>query len=137
MSLLHTKVQFISGEYNFASDPNAGAVGNVNIGVHIPRFAMIWGFWANALVAPLSGGLATIAYSLNTTDTNPPVSFPAALMPATAIAGFVLNTPVMGVDLYANPFKTANTMDVIMNIGAFALTAGRLQVWVAYTENDL
>jgi len=118
------KIQF-AGEYVFASDPTAGAVGLINLGVPIPKFSWLTGFWAVGLVAVTGGAGATISFGLITTDLAVPVSAPAALMAATAIAAFVAQ-PLRGVDLDAAPVRTLNTSDVTMSIAVAALTGGRI-----------
>ena len=134
MSVLKISKQIQSGLYNFLSDGSAGAIGTINLGVHIPAFAVITGFWVTELTAITSGGAATLSFGTITTNSNPVVSTVNNLMTATAIASFTAQ-PLMGVDLYATPLRLLVPVDVTMSIAAFALTAGQLTFQIEYSEN--
>lgn len=133
MSLLQTSFKSQAGLYNFVGDPSAGAVGLLNLGVHLPNRAQIMFFSVTELTPITSGGAATLSFGLITTDLAIPVSAPAALMPATAIAGFT-SQPLQGVNLLAAPLRVFNTCDITMSIGAAALTGGQLEFLIWYNE---
>lgn len=134
MSVLKISKKIQSGLYNFLSDPTAGAIGTINLGVHLPAFASITGFWVTELTAVTSGGAATISFGTITTNASPVVSTVNNLMTAQAIASFTAQ-PLMGVDLYAAPLRLLVPVDVTMSIAAFALTAGQLSFEIWYSEN--
>lgn len=125
MSVLQTRSIAYSGEYNFANDPNAGAAGTIRLGVYIPLKYLITGFWVIPIVNPASGGAATISFGHVLEDGLTNVT--NSLMVATPFNGFVVRTPVTGIDLYMNPLSLLNdTVQVTMTIAGAALTAGRL-----------
>lgn len=131
--LITTSPKFQAFLYDFTADPTAGAVGTINLGCHIPKFAWITGFWITELVNITSGGAATLSFGLITTDVSPAVSTVNNLMVATAIAGFTTQ-PLRGVDLDATPLRILNTSDVTMSIAVAALTAGKLFGLIEYKE---
>lgn len=126
------ELQF-AGEYNFLADPTVGAVGTINLGIHLPKFCWITGFWVAELTNVTSGGAATISFGTITTDVSPAVSTVNNLMVATAIAGFTAQ-PLRGVDLDAAPLRLLNTADITMSIAVAALTAGRLVIGGTYLQ---
>lgn len=143
MGLLHTKKQGVAGEYDFAKDPAAGAIGTFNTGVHIPSAAMINSFTVNTIDAPLSGGAATIDFGFQVYTNIGTFISAASLFPITAFGAFVPGTPIFGVNLILNPIKfgkftkTVSGIDIIMTIAGAPITAGRFQFWCEYWENDL
>lgn len=134
MSILKVSPKVQAGLYNFADDATAGAIGTIALGVRIPAFAVITGFWVTELSAVTSGGAATISFGTITTNSSPVVSTVNNLMTATAIASFTAQ-PLIGVDLNAAPLRLLVPIQVTMSIAAFALTAGTLQFQVEYFEN--
>ena len=133
MSVLKISSKIQSGLYNFLSDSTAGAVGTINLGVHLPAFAVITGFWVTELTA-ITGGASTLSFGTITTNSNPVVSTVNNLMLATAIASFTAQ-PLVGIDLYATPLRLLVPVDVTMSIAGAALTAGQLQFEIWYSEN--
>jgi len=131
--LINTSFKSQAGIYDFLADPGAGAIGTINLGVHLPIFAQITGFFVTELVAITSGGAATLSFGTITTDVTPVVSTVNNLMVATAIAGFTAQ-PLRGVDLDAAPLRILTTVDITMSIAAAALTAGRLEFLIFYNE---
>lgn len=136
MSVIYSNFQCVTGLYDFASDPSAGAVGVVNLGVHIPKFSRIYGCWVTEKTNITSGGAATLSFGWLETGASAPTSGATAFMAATAIASFVLNTPLRGVDLMAAPLQLLISTDLTMSIGTAALTAGKLQVDIWYVNTD-
>lgn len=120
--LLNTTQVSYCGRYDFAADPNAGAIGLVNLSVHLPIFSQITGFWFTELT-PFAGAGALLSFGTITTDQAVPVSVVNNLMVATAIAGFSAQ-PLRGVDLDAAPLRILTTIDITMSISVGALTAG-------------
>jgi hypothetical protein len=134
MSILQSSFKVQSGEYNFLSDPFAGATGVIDLGVFIPKNSIIYGFWVNALTAFTSAGAATISFGFE--DQIAAVINPTAYMVANAFGAFAVNVPLAGVDLYANPIKQLNTTQVLMAIGGAAITGGRAYFDIWYQEHD-
>lgn len=122
-----------AGIYDFLADPTAGAIGTINLGIHLPKFAWITNFWVTELVAITSGGAATISFGTITTDIAIPVSTVNNLMVANVIANFTAQ-PLRGVDLDAAPLRILNTNDVTMSIATAALLTGRLEFIIFYDE---
>lgn len=135
MSRLQSSWKVQSGEYNFASDPFSGAIGIVFLGVQLPPFAIVYGFWVNTLNVFASGGAATISFGFS--DIIVPVINPAAYMVANAFGAFMVNTPLQGVNLEANPIKQQNSTELVMAIGTAPITAGRAYFDIWYQEHDL
>jgi len=131
--LIQTSSKSQAGIYNFLADPSVGAVGTINLGVHLPIFSQITGFWVTELVAITGGAGATISFGLITTDIAIPVSTVNNLMVATVVAGFTAQ-PLRGVDLEAAPLRILNTSDVTMSIAVNPLTAGMLEFLIFYNE---
>jgi len=133
MARLQQSFKSQSGEYNFAQ--SGGVIGTFLMGVFLPENAIVYSFTANAIVAPNSGGAATISYGF--IDNIAVVTNLVAYMVANAFGAFVVNVPVQGVNLFANPIKQVNPTEVVMAIGTANLTAGRLYFDIIYTEHDL
>lgn len=119
-----------AGEYDFAKD--GGAAGAISTGVYVPGLAIVHRFQAKVITAPTSGGAATLSFGISGSV--------QALMVTNAIAVFVINTVVPGVDLNANPLMLSTTFgaapEILLTIGTAALTAGRIAFEVEYTEYD-
>lgn len=122
-----------AAEYDFTADSTAGAVGTINLGVKLPIFSWITGFWVAELVAVTGGGGATVSFGTITTDVSPAVSTVNNLMTAQAIANFVAQ-PLRGVDLDAAPLRLLNSSDLTMSIAVAALTAGKLLIGGTYLQ---
>ena len=135
--LYQTSSKSASGLYNFLADTASvggpGFIGTVNLGVHLPIFAVITGFWVTQLVNITSGGAATLSFGTITTDIVTPTSTVNNLMTATAIASFTAQ-PLLGVDLNAAPLRLVNSVDVTMSIATANLTAGQLYFLLTYDE---
>lgn len=136
--------QVVSGEYDFNKDPNAGAVGNIDLLTAIPSAAMIKNFWVNPLVALGSGGAATVSFDLNIFTNIGTFIVGAILFPVVPFGALgVVGVPILGFTNILNPFKvgvftsTVSGVNVSMTIAGAPLNAGRLQYWVEYIENDI
>lgn len=134
MSVLKISQKIQSGLYNFLSDPTAGAVGTINLGVHIPAFAVISGFWVTELTAITGGAGATLSFGTITTNSSPVVSTVNNLMLANVVANFTAQ-PLMGVDLFATPLRILVPVDITMSVAVNPLTAGQLTFEIWYSEN--
>lgn len=130
MSELKTHLQSQAGEYNFLNDPNAGAVGTVNLGVHIPNLAQIFLFSFTPIVA-LAGAGASISFGF--TSAIIPAN-PTAFGPATPIAAFPINVPTNNVGLVLFPIDLQGPVDITMTISLAPLTAGRIKFVIQYQE---
>ncbi len=118
--------------YNDQSE-TAAQLGTLNMNVHLPKFAVITGFWVAALSLVTSGGSATISFGTVTTDIASPTSSTAAFMALTAYTGFT-SAPLRGVDLDATPLKLYNDVNVTMTVAIAALTGGSLYWFCTYNE---
>lgn len=134
MAVLKISKKIQSGLYNFLSDGTVGAVGTINLGVHIPAFAVISGFWVTELTAITGGAGATISFGTITTNSNPVVSTVNDLMTAQVVANFTAQ-PLMGMDLFATPLRLLVPVDITMSIAVNPLTAGQLSFEIWYSEN--
>lgn len=132
VSKISRKIQ--GGQYNFLSDPSAGAVGTINLGVHIPALAVISGFWVTELTNLTGGAGATLSFGTITTNSNPVVTTVNNLMTATVLASFTAQ-PLQGVNLNAAPLRLLVPVDIVMAIGTNPLTAGQLTFEIWYSEN--
>lgn len=127
MSYIQTKKLNLAGEYNRLSDPGAGAIGNVLLGVYIPVKALITGFWVIPIVAFVGAG-ATLSFG---TRNQAGVITVNNLKVATGIGAFVVRVPVAGVDLNAVPISFLNdTVQVTMTIAGAPITAGRVAFFI-------
>jgi hypothetical protein len=129
--LIKTSPKKQAGLYDFLN--SGGSVGVQDIGVHLPNFCWITGFWVTAYTPLGSGGVATISFGTITTDIAVPVAVVNNLMVANAFGAFGAQ-PLQGVDLNANPLRLLNSSDVIMAIGGADLTAGKLAFIIEYSE---
>lgn len=137
MAQLHSYRQVQAGEYNRATDPGLGAVGSVNTGVHIPRFALVTGFWVTPLTAITGTAGVFINFGFQTTDSPLILSAPLVFFPATAPAAFVPFTPVAGMPF--GPQKMLNSVDVMLFIDGApgdSVTSGILDFIIEYIELD-
>ena len=128
-----TSMKTQAGLYDFAADTTGGVPGTINLGVHLPIFAQITGFWVTELTNVTGGAGATISFGTITTDLAIPVSTVNNLMTAQVIANFTAQ-PLTGVDLNATPLRLLNTVDVTMSIAVNTLTAGKLLFMIQYNE---
>ena len=127
MSQLQTQFIALCGEYNFLTDPSAGAIGTVSLGVRVPRLCQVHNFIITSLIPPTSAGIATLSFGWNTRDVAPPLASPAAYYPVAVIATFgVPFGSVTNPGLLTAPERATNDLEVTMSIGAFPLTSGRL-----------
>lgn len=125
---LTNRTTLVKVTYDFTV--NGGLVSTINLSAlsaQIPNNAIVRQCWINTLVAPTSGGSATIALGLNTT---------VDLLAATAYTSFVTSGNAM---LAGIPINTAATMvkataarRITLTIGTAALTAGKIDVYCDY-----
>lgn len=132
MSELKTGIQIVQGEYNFLNDSTAGAVGTIRLGVYVPKYSSVIGFWVTELTDLTGGAGATLSFG---SVVNPSTSVVNNLMTAQVLANFVIYTPLRGVDLDAAPLRINSDWEVTMSVAVNALTAGRLAFTLIYTES--
>lgn len=144
MSQLVVSGQKMGGQYNFLADPGAGAVGNVLLGVFIPRRSLITGFWVIPKVAFTFAGIIvpTIAFGLAFENgaiiNNLMVPTPSPAFVAPAVAAPFNASPMMGIDLNVAPLQfEQDATQVAMIIGANAITAGELSFVIETTQQDV
>lgn len=139
----------ISGIYNFVDDPNAGAVGTINLGPIVPQNNNQYITITNISVVAIdtltsADSTATLAFGLKTGVYYPPSqhelygNLPTGLMGVNLIDAFNDNVdaqgnfqPLQGNISPANPLKMGYYgigWYVYMSIGTEALTGGKLQI---------
>jgi hypothetical protein len=111
-------------EYDFAK--MGGAIGDITLrGPKLPVGALV----PNALIyvenAVTAGGAATVALKLQGAND---------ILAATAIAGMTAGARILGVPDFATiadaPLVSGTPKNVVATVGAFALTGGRLRVYL-------
>lgn len=126
-----------SGEYNFLNDPNMGAIGTVDLGIVIPTNAIIKQFSACMLTQLVDTGVgASISFGWFDPSGVIPAN-PVGFIGLNPIGAFVLGAPTDNILMTLFPQKFAGPVNVTMSIVADALTAGRMQFIVDYSENDI
>lgn len=132
MSLLITSNKSQSGEYNFSTDPNAGATGTINLGVWLPTNAIVSRFFVKTITTANSGGAATLSFRLNST---------VLLLGVTPFGAFTAGNCIAGVDFNANPIVASSALtpspQVQLLIAGAALTAGRFAFFIEYFESNV
>jgi hypothetical protein len=111
--------EVVEATYDFAK--LGGAISAKQLGLLLPKDAIVTQIWTDALTALTSGGSATVALSAGSD----------ALLAATAFNDAALS----GTDQQLSaPVKLANGGQLTLTIAAAALTAGKLRVCVAYLK---
>lgn len=123
-----TGVKFVRGRYDFAVD--GGAVGTIKISVDkIPVNAIILGGLVEVDVAPTSGGAGTLAVQVESAGD---------IVAAAAVSGAPWSTTgrksVIPVFTGATSVKTTAARDINVVIAVAALTAGQVDVTLAYID---
>lgn len=122
-------VQWVRARYSFAAD--GGAIGTIGLtgSTVIPSGAVILGGFVDVVTPPTSGGAGTLAIQ---------VEGAGDIVAAAAVSGAPWSTAgrksVVPVFTGATSVKTTAARDVSAVIAAFALTAGVLDVYLAYIE---
>ncbi len=137
MGLVYSNFVNVAGIYQFDNDPSAGVVGAVNLGVHIPKNAIIYRGWATCLQAFAGGAGSTLAFGLITTGVAMPSLTHDAFINDTGIANFNDNVPYRSdnITFYA-PLKITTSCDLTMTIGTDPITAGQMFFNLWYTTMD-
>ena len=120
-------LQVAKATYDFTVD--GGAIGTITPASSpiIPIGAIVLGGILHASVAPTSGGGATLAFGLGSG------AQAASLKAATAIATFVINTPVSVLPIWTSGhFKVAADTKITMTIAAATLLTGKIDVHIVY-----
>lgn len=119
---------WIRAKYKFSED--GGAVGAINLlaGAYIPAGAVIVNSFVDVIVAPTSGGAATIAISVEGAND---------IVNAAAISGAPWSTtgrknalPLTG----TSSVKTTAARNIVATVAVAALTAGEFDVWLEVLE---
>lgn len=138
MSLLHTHRNSAAGEYNRATDPNAGAPGTIITGVKIPKFALVCSFQVFVITDLLTSAANTVSFGYSTTDSPLTVTDPIAYLGATALPLLKPPGTFANASLPILPVPVYNFQNLIMTIGgAGAITSGRIGFVIEYLELDL
>jgi len=132
MSLLITSNKSQSGEYNFSTDPNAGATGTINLGVYMPTNSIVTRFVVKTLTTANSAGAAILSFRLSSA---------VLLLGATPFGAFTSGNCIAGVDFNASPIVASSALtpvpQVQLLIGTAALTAGRFAFFIEYFESNV
>lgn len=122
-------LKWVRARYSFAAD--GGAVGTIPLlgASLIPSGAVILGGFVDVVTPPTSGGAGTLAIS---------VEGAGDIVVAAAVSGAPWSTTgrknVVPAWTGATSVKTTQARDVSAVIAAFALTAGVVDVYLAYIE---
>lgn len=123
-------VKVARARWDFAAD--GGAVGNINLlpaGSEIPAGAVIKDGWFDVLVVPTSLGAATLALG---------VEAAGDLAAAAVVSGAPWSTlgrkAIGPVGTVASQIQTTVARNVVAAVGAFALTAGVVDVYLEYVQ---
>lgn len=131
MSFIVVTKKTQGGEYNFLTDPTAGAVGSIGTGVFLPPNSVITRFWIKTLTTVVAGLGTTVGFTMG-------VAGKDLFLPT--IAGALIGGAVAsGVDFNANPeplSPLAIPQVIFVIAGPFALTAGRVTFVIDYVEMD-
>ena len=127
MGQLQTTLVSQAGLYDFAI--NGGAIGTINMGVYIPKFAIVTSFKVAVLTTFVGAG-AVIAFGLTPGTSQ-------LLMVNSGVEQFTANAAINGVDLSANPFLATDFLQVTMTISTAALTAGKLKFLINHNTFQL
>jgi hypothetical protein len=122
---LDNAMGFAKVTYDFAE--YGGAVGTIDLPLDLPDNAIIWDGVADVVVAPTSGGSATIAFGLNTTTD---------IKGATAIASYTGLVTLIPVGTAATAVKATAARSLTMTIGTAPLIGGLINIFVNYYLGD-
>lgn len=104
-------------------DVHGGAIGTITLPLDLPDNAIVHDGLIDVVTAPTSDGSATIALGLNTTTD---------LKTATAIASYSGIVAMIPVGTAATAVKLTADRSLQLTIGAAALTAGKLNIFMNY-----
>jgi hypothetical protein len=122
-------LQWARARYDFATE--GGAVSTIGLtgSLLIPQGAVILGGFVDVIVAPTSGGAGTLAIQIEGAND---------IVAAAAISGAPWSTTgrksVVPAFTGATTVKTTAPRDISAVIGTAALTAGRIDVFIAFIE---
>ena len=126
-----TTARLVSVLYDFSVD--AGAQGTIALDDTFPDNSTIIRAYYEVLIAPTSGGAATISFGIDIHD-------PAGLLAATAFDNAAFNA---GYHAFLPDGTVANftvksnaIIDVIMIIAGADLTAGKIRIWYEYITSS-
>lgn len=106
---------------------HGGAIGAISLPLKLPNKAIITDGYADVLVAPTSGGAATVALGLNTaTD----------LKAATAIASWTGIVALVPVGTAATAVKLTAERTLTLTVATAALTAGKINFFLDYRLSE-
>jgi hypothetical protein len=115
----------IRATYDFAVD--GGVIGDIGLGVTIPRNAVIKKGWIDVVTDLTSGGAATIALNLASAGD---------VLAALAVASWTGQIDCIQTGLATNMIKLADPKEITATIAAADLTAGKFHVYIEYDISD-
>lgn len=119
-----TSLKYGSFIYDFATD--GGSVGTKQMGKFLPPNCVVWFGYADVITTFTSTGAALVSVGIGGATNN--------LIFNTAYTSFTANAIIPGVDRLATPAPITSGSQLNLTIVDFALTAGKLIYWYAYTE---
>lgn len=115
----------IRATYDFAK--HGGALGDIGLGIIIPRNAVIKKGWIDVLVPPTSGGSATVALKLQSA---------ADVLAATAIASVTGRLDTKQTGTAATMIKTTDDAELKVTVAVDTLLTGKFIVYLDYDISD-
>jgi hypothetical protein len=122
-------IQWVRARYDFAVE--GGAVGTIGLlgSTVIPAGAVILGGFVDVVIAPTSGGAGTLAIQVEAAND---------IVAAAAVSGAPWSTlgrkSIVPAFTGATTVKTTAARDVSAVIATAAITAGRVDIYLAYIE---
>lgn len=130
MPQINSRLKVFTGLYDFAID--GGGIGTINLKVPIQGNSVIMSLVTKTLIAPLSGGAATLALGVSNVNTG-------GVMPAQAFNSvqFVLSTiAISAVPTGLNGVPSLGG-SLQLTIAGAALTAGKILFTITVAEMDV
>jgi len=127
MARVLTSLKYGSFVYDFTID--GGAVGTKQMGTFLPNNCVVWFGFADVITTVTSSGAAKISIGIAGAINN--------LLFNTTYTSFTTNAIIPGIDLLASPVLIAIGGQLNITVVDFALTAGKLIYWYAYTDSSI
>ena len=129
----------LSAFYSVASDPAAGAIGTVNLGVTLPPNSQPWAFNVICKSSLTSAAnTATLSFGTLQTGVSSPTALPTLLMAANIVTTFGVNVPEVGNGLFGNNSRyDVQGRAITMTIAVQQLTGGSFVCNIWYLKNNL
>ena len=123
--------------YNVASDPAAGAIGTVNLGIVLPpKSAVYLSTIIMRTTLTSATNVATLSLGTLQIGVNPPAALPQSIMQNLEINNYTLNVSSQGPNSGVFDFDN-NGRYVTMTIGVEKLTGGSLTAQIFYFTTNV